>query len=650
MLRLLRQCLQLLPPRRRAAWAALVPVSGLSAAAEAAGAGAVYLLIAALTDPARVAENPTLAALLARLPGPEGSGRLVALTALVAGYYLLKNAWLAAVLYLQQRLAFGTQADLAKALFERYLEAPYDFHLRRDSAALVHRVTEGVRRVVGLVMAPAVAALSEALVVAGILAVLIAASPWVTLAAVAALSALLAALVALTRRRFLALGEREIALGKRALATVGQALDGIKEIRVFGRERHYRERFAAEQEELARVTARHRFLEHVPRFLIESLFVAATLLVVLLLAGRGGGFTRIVPLLGLYAYAGFRIIPSFNRILMHVNSIWYGAASVADLRADLVELPAEADSPAAAPRPAAAAAAGGGAPPAPFTDGVAFERVTFAYDPRRPVLREVGFRVRRGESVALVGATGAGKSTLVDLLLGLLVPTGGRITADGADVRADLAAWRRRIGYVPQAVFLADDSLRRNVAFGIADGEIDGARLAAAVERSGLGEVAAGLPAGLDTAIGERGVRLSGGQRQRVAIARALYHDPELLVFDEATSALDAHAEGELAAALAALHGEKTLLVVAHRLSTIRSCDRVVYLRAGRVAASGTFAELARDEPSFRRTVGIAEGGAEAGAASDAGTRPTTPEATAAQGRAPGPPRRRARRPSEPTG
>jgi ATP-binding cassette subfamily C protein len=218
----------------------------------------------------------------------------------------------------------------------------------------------------------------------------------------------------------------------------------------------------------------------------------------------------------------------------------------------------------------------------------------------RTALRDVCLTIRRGESVGVVGPTGAGKTTLVDVVTGLLAATSGRVLLDGRPLPAAPRAWQRTIGYVPQSVVLVDDSLRRNVALGVPDREIDAALLAAAIEMAQLVEFVSGLPDGLETIVGENGVRLSGGQRQRVGIARALYHQPGLLVFDEATSALDGHTEAALLRATDASRGTRTLIVIAHRLSSVRPCDRLVLLMDGRVAAVGGYDELLRDSLEFR--------------------------------------------------
>jgi ATP-binding cassette, subfamily B, bacterial PglK len=237
---------------------------------------------------------------------------------------------------------------------------------------------------------------------------------------------------------------------------------------------------------------------------------------------------------------------------------------------------------------------------------VRIDGVSHWYDGRpEPALSKIDLIIERGKCVAITGATGAGKTTLIDVILGLFEPTEGRILVDGIDIRTDLAGWQRLIGYVPQNPFLMDGTLRRNIAFGIRDADIDPVALEQAVDQAQLRDCIAGLPDGLDTLVGERGVRLSGGERQRLAIARALYRDPELIVFDEATSALDAGTEHALGRAMEALRGRKTLLIVAHRLSTVERADQVILLSQGRLGAIGTYGDLARSNSAFRSVAAL---------------------------------------------
>jgi ATP-binding cassette subfamily C protein len=292
--------------------------------------------------------------------------------------------------------------------------------------------------------------------------------------------------------------------------------------------------------------------------------------------------------LALFAYAGFRAVPSANRIMLNVGYLREGRPYARAVAADFGTLRGTAARP------------HGPEPTVEFRESLACEHVTFAYEASaHRALHDVNLRIRRGESVGIVGPTGSGKSTLVDVLLGLLRPTSGRVLLDGDDLAGHERAWQRLIGYVPQDPYLLDDTLRRNIAFGIPDALIDEQRLLRACTLAQLDDFVRQLPEALETSIGEDGVRLSGGQRQRIAIARALYQDPAVLVFDEATAALDNQTEREVTRAIAAVHGERTVIVIAHRLSTVAACDRLIFLQEGRIAAVGRYDDLMRN-PGFR--------------------------------------------------
>jgi ATP-binding cassette subfamily C protein len=310
------------------------------------------------------------------------------------------------------------------------------------------------------------------------------------------------------------------------------------------------------------------------RLAVETSFICAMLLAVAVMTLSGRSAPEVVSLLSLYAYAGFRLVPSANRLMLNLSSLRYGRAFVAPLAEDW----ALAGTRRRPPRSPAAAA--------PFTRDIVVDRVSYAYeDGRAHALRDVSFTIRRGESIGIVGPSGAGKSTLVDVMLGLLTPSSGRVVVDGQNIAGDLDRWQSQIGYVPQDPAIIDDTLRRNVAFGVDDDAIDEPRVAEAIRVARLQELASALPSGLDTRLGEQGVRVSGGERQRIAIARALYHHPAVLVFDEATSALDDQTEREVVQAIDALRGARTIIVIAHRTSTVRTCDRLIMLDRGRVAS-----------------------------------------------------------------
>jgi ATP-binding cassette, subfamily B, bacterial PglK len=598
MLAALKKCLLLLTPRQRWQWVGLIPLTIAVAVMEALGAAMVLWFIKLISVPSQFAALPIIGALYQVFPWRDGQESLLCFTVLMALFYLLKNSVSAVGVYVQNKIVSRSTATLSERLLRGYLTLPYALHLRRNSADLTHNLTNAVEVVFSVVMTSAVAIASEILVVLGIITVLIVTTPLATLVACVVLGGLSAALLKLTRQAFLRWGVQSQALGKSILQNLQQAFGGLKEMKVLGREWFFHEAFSSQQSALFRIKCRHATLEAVPRLLVESTFVCGALLVVILLTLQGHTGADVLPLPGLYAYAGFRIIPSANRMLWRINEIRYGTTAVHQLYDDYTVIV----------RNASAAFDASTGESMPFMDRIVVEGVSYTYaGSHASALQDVHLTIRRGESIGIVGPTGAGKSTLVDLLIGLLQPSCGRITIDSVMLHKRLRSWQRQIGYVPQTIFLTDDSLRHNIALGIPDDDIDDAKVQAAVRMAQLEAFVASLPNGLDTFVGERGVRLSGGERQRVGIARALYHEPEVLVFDEATSALDSHTEDDVVRAIEALHGTKTLIIIAHRLSTVRHCDRLVLLQSGHVAACGSFDELVKRNAEFRAMALLAE-------------------------------------------
>ena len=591
MLTYLNKCTAMVPREMRRQWAALVPLILLVAAAESAGAAVVYGLVKIVADPSRVVEVPVAATIAAQLPWQGREAVVTAFATLAALFYLAKNAFLIWVGTTRTRIAARSVALLASRMFRGYLRAPYPFHFRRNSADLIRQINQSVEMMLGVLSSSATVA-SEMLVTVGFVAVLMRAAPEGTLVAGALLAALLAVLLKLVRRHAVHLGQRAHHLRMAVVQSVQQGLGGIKEVKVLGREQHFCDAHTNGQDEYARVQVSRARLDAMPRLVIESAFALGAFVVVVLVTWGGGHSPDVTPLLGLYGYAVLRLLPSANRIQWYVNEIRYHSSVVEQLYEDFLFVNRQPTAHRDAPVDSSDQGFG----------ALALEGVSYAYDGTETrVLDDVRLQIRSGESVGVVGPTGAGKTTLVDLIVGLLSPSSGRITIDGVDLSSRLSWWQRRIGYVPQETYLVDDSLRRNIALGIADPEIDDGRLGVALQMAQLDEFVASLPDGLDTFVGERGIRLSGGQRQRVGIARALYHQPDVLVFDEATSSLDNATETEVTKAIEALHGLKTLVVIAHRLTTVRHCDRLVFLVDGRVSACGTFEELLQSSVEFRR-------------------------------------------------
>ena len=354
------------------------------------------------------------------------------------------------------------------------------------------------------------------------------------------------------------------------IQAVLQGLGGVKDVKLLGREGDFLAQHSAHSTQSARAEQFRATLQQLPRLWLELVAVAGMALLVLSMLAQGRDIASIVPTLGLFAVAAFRLMPSVNRVLGAVQNLRFNLAPINTMHEELKLTEPE--------------------PTVHNIDGTAFQHniclidINYTYpNSAAPVLNSLSITIQKGESVGFIGPSGSGKSTLVDVILGLLPPSAGQVVVDGQDIQQNLRHWQNQIGYVPQSIYLTDDTLRRNVAFGVPNEQIDDAAIQRAIQAAQLDWFVTSLPNGLETLVGERGIRLSGGQRQRVGIARALYHDPSVLVLDEATSSLDTATESDVMQAVTTLQGTKTIIIVAHRLSTVKQCDRLYRVEQGRV-------------------------------------------------------------------
>ena len=587
-MRNLREIFRWIDRRLRFRWALLVPVMCLAALLEALGAIAVFGLLRLVVEPERVRTTPGVAQMWLAWSTDDPAAILGLLIVLVAAFYLVRAALLIGADWLKESTVARSAAKAADRLFARYLAADYLFHLRRRSASPIQEVSRSTRVAYQLIAASVLNIFTEATTIAALIAVVALTAPAATLGAVAIVFAVVVIPIVLTRRVWLRSGGRLKQLEEQEIHILQQSLGAVKEVKIAGREAFFEGRLRAVRRDLSIVESQRKTLATVLRLAVETALIVAMLIVLWLVTRRGTSGADTVSVLALFAYTGFRIVPAANRIMLNAGHYREGSAfvqrAIADYRTlDRVSLRAH-----------------GVEPTITFNDALVCDDVTFEYESgSSPAISHVFLRLAAGESLGIVGATGSGKSTLVALLLGLLQPTTGRILIDGVPLAGHERAWQRRIGYVPQDPYALDDTLRRNIAFGVPDSSIDEQRVARACALAQLEDFVRQLPQGLDTIVGERGARLSGGQRQRVAIARALYGDPAVLVFDEATAALDNQTEREVTRAIASLHGTRTMIVIAHRLSTVEGCDRLIFLQHGRIAATGSYDELLRN-PAFR--------------------------------------------------
>lgn len=564
----------------------------LGTALETLGIGLIFPFMKLVIDPAAVHGM----AWITNLYGPVDDGGerdvLIVLALSLLAVFVIKNLLLIAVYYAQARFVATNEALLARRLLGVYLTGPYALHLTRNSAELIRNVYTTVTSVFSAVFMGFVTLSTEICLIVALAGLLVFAEPLLTLSAVIVLSLAVSVFYRLVRRRFAVWGAAQLRVSKDILQSLQEGFHSIKEVKVLGIARHVIDRFYHARRALSVIQTNHTTLTNIPRLWIETVTVVGIISVIVAVLWRGGETASVVATLSLFAAAVFRLVPSMNRILIALTSIKNGQEAVFTVCRDIAEFSSGAEDE------------GAGRPFPPLLHEIRLEDIDFQYgNADRPALSGIDLVIRKGESVGLAGPSGAGKTTLVDVLLGLLQPTSGRVLVDGADIAGAGWSWRRQVGYVPQSIYIADGTIRRNVAFGISDTDIDDVLVWRALEQAQLDDFVRGLRNGLDTIVGEHGARLSGGQRQRIGIARALYRDPAVLILDEATAALDSETEHEFNRAIELLGGRKTLIIIAHRLSTIRKCDRVVFLDQGRVVDSGSFQQLSAGNATFRRMV-----------------------------------------------
>ena len=557
---------------------------------DVAGVGAIPAFVTMLSQPERILRFTAVRRTFVALGATDAEHRVLWAAVGLAAIFIVKNAYLTAFSYLQARYIYNRQVSLAGRLFRAYLRGPYTFHLGRNTADILHNTTFGAFSVVGDLMLPALRLLMETLVLAAVLVLLVSMEPVLSAAMVVLIGGAVALFMVVVRKRVARYGQDEHQYRSQMMLSVNQGLGGIKDVKVLGREKEFLDTFEWNATRYSRA-GRYRYIVfELPRLFLETVAVLTMAVVTAVFLHEGRSIQSIVPSLTLLAVAALRLIPSANRIVNALIGLRFGHATLHAVYSDLKLLGgSEGEKDVAVSSTKFS-----------FEHALEFDDVTYRY-PGAAENALAGFsaRIPKGTSVGIVGPSGAGKTTAIDVLLGLLHPQGGCVRVDGVDIAQNLSGWRRQIGYIPQQIFLIDDTIRRNIAFGVPDEEIDDDRVWAAVDAAQLRELVNASRDGLGMIVGERGIRLSGGERQRIGIARALYHNPPVLVMDEATSALDNETEREVVRALERLRGTRTLVIIAHRLTTVAACDQLLYVKDGRLVGSGSYEELRESDRHF---------------------------------------------------
>lgn len=548
---------------------------------EMLGIGLVLPVITLLTKPELVTQSPMYARVAGHLGNPDQQTLVAGIMLVLVVVYLAKNLYLGVLAWWQSRFIYGMQSELSQKLFAIYLRQPYTFHLQHNSAHLLRNVQSEIGMFINGMIIPSMLILTEGLVVLGLFGLLVYVEPIGTLAVFALLLSAGGAFHFATRHRLVAWGrERQFHEGAR-IKLVQEGMGGVKDVKLLGREVDFLNKYATHTTQSMRMSQRQFTMQQIPRLWLEFLAVSGLAVLIITMSIQAKPLADFIPTLALFAAVSFRLMPSASRILSSIQQLRFSVPVI-----DLLSREFKLVSPLVVDAKT---------PPHALNKQFELVNISFNYqNTQKLALDNVSLTIRKGEAVGFIGESGSGKSTLIDLILGLLAPTKGRLLLDGQDMLLAPRAWQDQIGYVPQSIYLSDDTLRRNVAFGIADSDIDDVAVGNAIKDAQLERFIASLPEGINTVVGERGVRISGGQRQRIGIARALYHDPAVLVLDEATSALDNETEAEVMEAVSSLQGKKTILIVAHRLSTVSRCDRLYKLDQGRIIASDIPAELLR--------------------------------------------------------
>lgn len=496
------------------------------------------------------------------------------------------------------KFSYWQKNQLEARLMQTYLRIPYVFHLNKNSAVLIKNIVVEAHQFTTNSLIPVLTILSN-IVVMAMLLVLLAYSEIALL--LIALAIILPTILVFARlsRRVKAWGKIMSLENHRMIAAVNHGIGGLKETKVIGCEDYFEQELVQHSRGYAQAAVKADSFGVLPRVSIEAILVIFLLVFVVfsqLVTGRS--LTDLTAVMGMFAVAAIRLVPAVSQILTSLSQIRFSHYALDTLYLDLKEIERFDETfgtQKARSMPLYNGSAHSSAVPAAlsFEREVSLEHLTYRYPAaERPAVKDFSLQFRKGESIALVGKSGSGKTTLVDVLLGLLQPESGDIKVDGRSVYEDLRGWQDLLGYIPQSIFLTDSTIEQNIAYGVEPGEIDGDRLQRAIAAAQLEDLIAQLPDGVKTRVGERGVRVSGGQRQRIGIARALYHGREILVLDEATSALDTETEALVSRAIDALAGEKTLIIIAHRYSTIERCDRVYEMSGGRLERSGSYGEV----------------------------------------------------------
>lgn len=596
MLSNIKKLREILTRREKLQVVALLVAIIAMAFSQAVGIASVMPFIGLVMEPKMIFENQWLYLIYTTL----GFGGIRSFT-IFAGVVMftlivLSNIIAAFATWLKLRFAWMNNHRLSRRLLEKYLFMPYPFFLNQNSADLSKNVLTEVNQLTVHYLLPMLAVITKSLVALFIFIMLVWVDVNVTIVAIVVIAGAYVAIYWRVNKNLKLRGAGRLQANRMRFKAVNEAFGGIKEIKVMNREIYFLERYSVESFKYARLLSWNAVIGQIPRYALEAIAFGGIIFFVLILLIIEGDARMVIPMASLFAFAGYRLMPALQEIFTAFTQMRFNQAVLERIHHDFIinKLPFRGYrvDRAALPEPIS------------LKNEIKLENISYSYPKmKQPVIDNISLSIKSNSSVAFVGSTGAGKTTLVDIILGLLPPQAGKLLVDGILIDDEnMKNWQSNIGYVPQHIYLSDDTISRNIAFGVPDQYIDRDALEQAAMVANIHDfISTELPDGYDTLVGERGIRLSGGQRQRIGVGRALYHDPQVLVFDEATSALDGVTEESVLSAMENAAKLKTLIIIAHRLTTVKNCDVVYMLEKGRITDSGTYAELMEKNKEFQK-------------------------------------------------
>lgn len=579
MIKILKKMNRLLDAKQKRLMVLIVFLMLIGGVLESLSISVVIPVIEVLLDPNAVVNNKFFAALYNGLGLTSVTQFTIVMMLALIGAFVLKNLFLFLQSVVQLRFVYTNQFATSRKMMINFMNRPYEFYLNADTAVIQRSITSDVNNMYGLILS-LLQLVSEAVVFACLVAVLLVVDAQMIMVIAALLVVVLILIKVIIKPIMVKAGKENQDYYSGLFKWIEQAVMGIKEIKIANKEQYFINEYAKCGFGYVSAVQRYNLYNSTPRLLIETVCIAGLVLYMLVVMLQGATVTEMLPQLTTFGLAAMRLIPSANRINNYLTNISYFEPffmGVSDhLQEDIHDENIVYDVEAYAHAKIV--------DKMDISKEITLQDITYKYpNTEKYIFDHADMRIPIGSAIGIVGTSGSGKTTIVDVMLGLLQLETGKILADGVDVSTNYEGWLKNVGYIPQTIFMIDSTIRKNIAFGFADEDIDDERVWAVLKEAQLDEFVRSLPEGLDTGIGERGIRISGGQRQRIGIARALYEDPEVLVLDEATSALDNDTEAAIMDSINRLHGKKTLVIIAHRLQTIEKCDMVFRVENGKI-------------------------------------------------------------------